>query len=58
MGEVAGDKTGLEMLVRECRKRFRIPENLNYYSAEDLREAEKKFLKLCLIAGSLRNSEQ
>jgi hypothetical protein len=51
-------KTGLELLIRECRKRFRIPENLNHYSAEDLREAEKKFMKLCLIAGSWRNWEE
>lgn len=57
MGEMAGGKTGLERLIRECRKRFRIPENLNHYSDEDLREAEKKFLKLCLLAGSWRNSE-
>jgi hypothetical protein len=49
---------GLERLVRECRRRFRIPENINHYSAEDLREAEKKFLKLCLIAGSWRPSEE
>jgi Holliday junction resolvasome RuvABC ATP-dependent DNA helicase subunit len=57
MVEETSGKTGLELLIRECRKRFRIPENLNHYSAEDLREAEKKFLKLCLIAGSWRNLE-
>ena len=51
-------KTGLELLIRECRKRFRIPENINHYSAEDFREAEKKFLKLCLISGSWKNVEQ
>jgi hypothetical protein len=58
MGEEASGKNGLELLIRECRKRFRIAENLNHYSAEDLREAEKKFLRLCLITGSWRNSER
>jgi hypothetical protein len=51
-------KTGLELLIRECRRRFRIPENINHYSAEDFREAEKKFLKLCLISGSWRHVEE
>jgi hypothetical protein len=56
--EGVSGKTGLERLIRECRRRFRIPENINYYSAEDYREAEKKFLKLCLISGSWKNAEQ
>jgi len=36
--------TGISLLLKECRKRFRIPENINYYSEKDLREAEKKFI--------------
>jgi hypothetical protein len=58
MGEEAKSKSGLELLIRECRRRFRIPENLDHYSAEDLREAEKKFVRLCLIAGSRSNPQE
>jgi len=47
--------TGISLLLKECRKRFRIPENINYYSEKDLREAEKKFIKLCFIGGQLRD---
>jgi hypothetical protein len=43
--------TGINRLLQECRKRFRIPENLNYYSEKDFREAEKKFIRLCFIGG-------
>jgi len=42
---------GMERLLRQGRRMFRIPENLDYYSLEDLKAAEKKFLKLCLIQG-------
>jgi Holliday junction resolvasome RuvABC ATP-dependent DNA helicase subunit len=36
---------GLELLIKKYREKFRISENLNYYSDEDLKKAEKKFLK-------------
>ncbi|MCF8082309.1 MAG: hypothetical protein K9M96_04385 [Deltaproteobacteria bacterium] len=32
---------GLKMLCDGYRKAFRVPENLNYYYDEDLKEAEK-----------------
>jgi hypothetical protein len=44
--------TGIDLLLKECRRRFRIPENLNHYSEEDFREAEKKFIKLCFVGGN------
>ena len=48
--------TGLRLLINECRKNFRIPENLNHYSDTDLRDAEKKFVKHCLNdGGNLKN---
>jgi hypothetical protein len=40
---------GLRRLVEKGRKSFRIPENLDFYSEDDLRTAEKKFIKLCVI---------
>ena len=48
--------TGLKLLINECRKNFRIPENLDHYSAEDLRDAEKKYVKYCLNGGGYLKS--
>ncbi|MFO8084850.1 MAG: hypothetical protein R6U27_11090 [Desulfobacterales bacterium] len=39
---------GLKRLIKKYREKFRISENLNYYSDEDLKKAEKKFLKYVL----------
>ena len=36
---------GLQLLIAQYRKNFRIPENLDYYSVEDYKKAEKLFLK-------------
>jgi len=40
--------------LKECRRRFRIPENIDHYSERDFREAEKKFIKLCFVGGQMR----
>jgi len=48
--------TGLRLLINECRKNFRIPENLNHYSNTDLRDAEKKFVKYGLSDGGYLNN--
>lgn len=47
--------TGIKRLINECRKQFRIPENLNHYSEDDYREAEKRYVKFCLRDGDNRN---
>ncbi len=39
---------GIELIVEKCREEFRRPENTNYYSQDDYKEAERKFVKLCL----------
>ena len=39
---------GIKSLVRKYRSIFEIPENLNHYSKEDYKIAEKKFLKYAL----------
>lgn len=44
---MTGNK-GLELLIKKYREKFRISENLNHYSDEDLKKAEKKFLKYVL----------
>ena len=42
---------GIKLLVNECRKQFRIPENENHYSEDDYLSAEKRFVKHCLRQG-------
>jgi len=44
--------SGKKLLIEEYRKRFRIPENLYYYSEDDLREAERRFIKYNLAHGN------
>lgn len=40
---------GLKLILKKYKKAFRIPENLNFYSEKDFREAERKFLKYALV---------
>jgi hypothetical protein len=42
---------GIELLIERYKKNFRIPENLNHYFEEDFQEAEKKFVKYCIVNG-------
>ena len=41
-------KNGIKLLVQKCREQFRIAENLDHYSEREYREAERKYVKLCL----------
>ena len=51
--EIKGKKGhGVKLLRKMYRKKFRVPENTNFYSKEDLKKAEKKYVKLCLITGN------
>ena len=45
------EDTGILLLLKEYKKMFRIPENIDYYSEEDYKKAEKKFLKYALTRG-------
>ena len=40
---------GIKRLVKKGREAFRISENLEFYSKNDYKAAEKKFIKLCII---------
>jgi hypothetical protein len=40
--------SGIELLVEQCRTAFRSPENTQFYSRNDFKRAERKFIKLCL----------
>jgi hypothetical protein len=49
---------GLGRLIERHRQLFRIPENLNFYSKEDLLVAERKFLKFVLLNGEVASARQ
>lgn len=51
-------QTGIEALLWQHKRSFRIPENIDYYSKEDFRAAEKKYLKLCMTRGGCTLSPQ
>ena len=48
MKEKSTDISGIKRLLRKYRNVFKIPENLNHYSDEDYKIAERKFLKYAL----------
>jgi hypothetical protein len=39
---------GIERLIEKWKEEFRQTENLEYYSEEDIKVAERKFIKFCL----------
>lgn len=40
---------GLVRLIEKGRQAFHIAENINFYSEQDYKRAEKKFIKFCVI---------
>ncbi len=44
---------GKKALIKKYRDFFRLPENLHYYSPEDFKEAERKFIKYALQMGDV-----
>jgi hypothetical protein len=40
---------GIELLLEKCRDEFLRPENTDYYAEHDYKEAERKFVKFCLL---------
>jgi hypothetical protein len=43
------ENVGIRLLIKMYRKKFRIPENLDYYSKSDYKIAEWKFVKYALL---------
>ena len=43
------DNQGLKRILRQGRKQFRIEENTAYYSQQDFKNAEKRFLIECVL---------
>jgi len=53
--DIKGKKgSGITLLRKMYRNKFRIRENMDYYSKEDFKKAEKKYVKLCLLTGNCR----
>jgi hypothetical protein len=51
------DTIGIQRIVVRYKTRFRVPENLNFYSKEDLVAAERKFLKYAIMNGGFRSMQ-
>ena len=47
---------GIRLLIQKYRNEFRRPENIYYYTENDFKEAEKKFVKFCLTGNLKSNS--
>lgn len=48
MSDGNGTPQGIELLLEKCRNEFRRPENTDFYTVDDYKEAERKFVKYCL----------
>lgn len=48
----SAESQGINRIVERYRERFRVPENLDYYSESDYHEAERQYLRYCLTNGS------
>ena len=57
-GNDYSQKTGIKLLVEKYRKKFRIAENMNHYSEENYKIAERKFLKFALGTGDSKDHTQ
>jgi hypothetical protein len=44
-------EAGLRKMIRKGREIFQIPENINHYSPENYKVAEKIFIKRCILEG-------
>jgi len=42
---------GIKLLIKNGKKKFRIAENLSFYSKKDYKKAEKKYIKTCVLGG-------
>ena len=49
MAEELHRNEGLIRLIEKGKENFHIPENIEFYSEKDYRQAEKKYIKLCVI---------
>lgn len=50
--QIPTTSSGIDRLVEKYRRQFRIPENLNHYTEADFQQAEREYLRFCLMRGS------
>ena len=58
MGKLSNNDKGIQLLIQKFRNEFKRPENINFYSENDYKEAEKKFVKHCLTGDMNLNSNR
>ena len=58
MADSSNTNQGIRLLIQKYRNEFRQPENINYYTDNDFKEAEKKFVKFCLTGNLKFNSNR
>ena len=56
MANSSNTDRGIQLLIKKYRTKFRRPENIDYYTENDFKEAEKKFVKFCLTGNTKTNS--
>ena len=54
-GNYQSHNSGIKLLVEKYRREFRVAENLNHYSEENYKIAERKFLKFALSIGDAKD---
>ena len=54
-GNTTSKNPGLKLLLDKLRREFRIAENLNHYSEENYKIAERKYLKFALSTGEIKD---
>ena len=54
-GNYYNQNSGIKLLMEKYRKKFRVAENLNHYSEENYKVAERKFLKFALRIGDAKD---
>ena len=57
MANSSNTDQGIRLLIQKCRNEFRRPENIDYYTENDFKEAEKKYVKFCLTGNPNCNSD-
>jgi hypothetical protein len=53
MQNTSRENSGIHKLISKHKNTFRIPENLNHYSEEDYKSAERKYIKYVLMKGTI-----
>ena len=45
---------GLKLMVKQAKKKFGVPENIDHYSEDNYKKALKKYIKLCVLNGKCK----